>query len=144
MSTLTNEFKEFMADIVKSTMEYREQNHVTRKDFIELLMELRKTGKVSNDDGEAISNMNAETKPLSIEQCAAQVGLFYLAGFDTTASTTSYCLFELSRKPDIMKRVQSEIDETMAKHDNAITYENIKEMTFLDLCVRGKNTFNSW
>lgn len=161
MSPLTDEFKEYMINIVRNTIEYREKHGVSRKDFIQLLIELRSTGKVSSDDV-----WNADTKPdstppaaaaatsttkapttttsnefkssLTIEQCAAQVALFYLAGFDTTASAISYCLFELSRQPDLLKRLQREIDDTMTKHNNVITYDCIQEMPFLDLCVRGK------
>ncbi|XP_055326008.1 probable cytochrome P450 6d4, partial [Sitodiplosis mosellana] len=73
---------------------------------------------------------------LTIEQCAAQVGLFYLAGFDTTASAVAYTLFELSRKPELQKRLQDEIDSVLAKHDNAITYESINDMPLLEMCVK--------
>lgn len=133
-----------MVDIVRATMEHRDRSDVKRKDFIQLLLELRKTGKISDDtDGvDADDTVSSETKAsqssLTIEQCAAQVSLFYLAGFDTTSSTISYTLFELSRKPDLQKRLHDEIDEVMAKHNNAITHESINDMPFLELCVRGK------
>ena len=132
-----------MIGLVKDTMEYREQNNVFRKDFMQLLMELRKTGTVSSDDAfesganEKIKNDQNATS-LTIEQCAAQVALFYLAGFDTTASAIAYTLFELSRKPELQKRLQDEIDDVLAKYDNAITYESINDMPFLEMCIKGK------
>lgn len=142
MSSLSKDFKEFILNIVKDTMEFREMNNVSRKDFIQLLMELRKTGRMSGDDGTDDANCSNNKKDsnelLTMEQCAAQVGLFYLAGFDTTSSAISYCLFELSRQPNLMKRVQCEIDETMNKYNNNITYENINEMPLLESCVCGK------
>lgn len=140
MSLLTSEFKAYMIDIVKSTMEYREKNNVTRKDFVQLLMEIQKTGRVSDGDSFGADNNKATAatgKTFTVEQCAAQVALFYLAGFDTTASTISYSLYELSRKPQLLKRAQHEIDEIMAKYNNNITYEMINEMTFLESCVSG-------
>lgn len=141
MSSLPKEFKEFMINIVQDTMEFREKNHVKRKDFIQLLMELRKPGKLSNDNGtDTISNdKDSKQEVLTLEQCAAQVALFYLAGFDTSSSAVSFCLFELSRQPELMKRVQCEIDDIMNKYTNNITYECINEMPFLDACVRGNN-----
>lgn len=135
MSSLSMEFKEFMKNIVKETMEFRESNNVNRKDFIQLLMELRKTTTKMSNDNDLDDDFN---ESLTLEQCTAQVALFYLAGFDTTASAISYCLFELSRQPQLMKRVQCEIDEIMKKHNNNITFENINEMPLLDACVRGK------
>lgn len=137
MSSLPQPFQEYMVGIVKNTMEYREQNNVSRKDFIQLLMELRKTGKVSNDENSFESDPNETTKiesalsSLTIEQCAAQLALFYLAGFDTT-------LFELSRKPELQKRLQDEIDSVLAKHNDEITHESINDMPFLEICVKDK------
>jgi hypothetical protein len=36
--------------MVKDAMEYREKNNVTRTDFIQLLMELKKKGQVESDE----------------------------------------------------------------------------------------------
>lgn len=145
MSSLSTEFKNHMVEIVRNMMEYREKNNVSRNDFIQLLMELRKTGKImgdvpnENEKCEDTTGGNNNTKEfMTIEQCAAQVGLFYLAGFDTTASAIANCLFELSRMPDLMERLQCEINDVLAKYDNVISYESINAMNFLDCCVLGE------
>lgn len=66
-----------MIEIVKSNFEYREKNNVLRKDFIQLLMELRKCGELSENDedfGSATSIPGQSlVMSLSIEECAAQV-----------------------------------------------------------------------
>jgi len=36
--------------------------------------------------------------------------LFLLAGFETTSTSLSYCFFLLSQHPDIMEKLQEEID----------------------------------
>lgn len=142
MSSLSNEFKSHMVKIVNDTMEYREKNNVSRKDFIQLLMELRKTGKVNDDEESDVTEQSKDNPKefMTIEQCAAQVALFYLAGFDTTASAVAYTLYELSRNPDLMRCLHEEIDEVLERHNNEISYESINEMTFLENCVLG-NTF---
>lgn len=91
MSSLSDDFKSYMVKLVRDSMEYREKNNTSRKDFIELLMELRKTGKVKGDNDYEKSDQSNDTPKdlMTIEQCAAQVGLFYLAGFDTTGNTKS-------------------------------------------------------
>lgn len=148
MSSLSTEFKDHIVELVKTVMEYRETNNVQRNDFIQLLMELRKTGKIVGDtpnesekcdNNIAAGSSNNGKEFMTIEQCAAQVGLFYLAGFDTSASAIANCLFELSRMPELMERLQCEIDDVLAKHDNVISYESINAMNFLDCCVLGKN-----
>ena len=140
MSSLSDEFKSHMVKIVNDTMTYREENNVSRNDFIQLLMELRKTGQVRGDDDTEMSEQsnNNPKEFMTIEQCAAQVAIFYLAGFDTTASAIAYTLFELSRNPDLMQRLHDEVDNVLEKHNNVISYESINEMTFLEHCVLGK------
>lgn len=130
-----------MINLVRDTMEYRRENQIMRKDFIQLLLELQETGKIANDESFQTANRTKSEstfKHLTLEECAAQVSLFYLAGFDTTASTVAFTLFELSRQPDLQKRLQNEIDEMLTKYNNAITYDGIKEMSFLDACFKGK------
>lgn len=152
MSSTPAKFQNYMVDIVRSTMEHRKKSQTMRKDFIQLLLELQNTGKIADGDSfgeEHSTNTESSIKYLTVEECAGQVALFYLAGFDTTASTVAYTIFELSRKPELQKRLQDEIDSTLAKYDNSttysnsITYENIKEMNFLDSCVNGMNTNQS-
>lgn len=39
-----------MKNIVRQTINYREKNNVSRKDMLQLLLQLRNTGKISADD----------------------------------------------------------------------------------------------
>lgn len=43
---------EFMKQIVRRTIEHREKNNVIRKDMLQLLLQLRNTGKINGDDDE--------------------------------------------------------------------------------------------
>lgn len=73
---------------------------------------------------------------MSYEEIAAQVFIFYIAGTESTSSTASFTLHELTRNPTLMKRAQDDIDATLALHDGQVTYESINEMKFIDLCVK--------
>lgn len=132
--------KDFMINIVKTQIDHREKNKVSRKDFIQFLIQLRNTGTVMTDDSTwDVETTSTELKSMSIEQCAAQVFLFYVAGFDTSASTISYCLFELARNQTILRKIQNEIDDTLRKHDGKLTYECIQDMSYMELCIMGMN-----
>lgn len=138
MSALPDAFKQFMYNMVKETIECREQQSIVRKDFIQCLIQLRNTGNVNTDDSSWNSDVASDgRKAFTIEQCAAQVGLLYLAGFDTTASAVANTLYELTQNIDLMKRLQHDIDETLAKHDGIVSYDAVQEIALLDLCVLG-------
>lgn len=140
MKTMSRDVSEYLISIVKQTIEHRERHRVSRKDFIQCLIELRNNqGKVSEDDSGWDTEMVSDTmKAMTIEQCAAQVFLFYLAGFDTSASTIAYCLFELARNEECAAKLRAEIDDVLQRYDGELTYDCIKEMKYLDLCVMGK------
>lgn len=136
--------QQFMIDVVQQQIEHREKNNITRKDMIQFLIQLRNTGTINTDDSVwDVETTATALKNMSIEQCAAQVFLFYVAGFDSTSSTTAFTLFELARNRAIYQRLQAEIDETLTRHDGQLTYECVQEMQYLDMCVMGKSMRHS-
>jgi len=75
---------------------------------------------------------------ISKESLAAQVFVFYVAGFETSSTTMMFCLYELSLHQDIQDRLRQEIDVVLQKHNGRVTYEGIQEMEYLDKVVSGK------
>jgi cytochrome P450 len=75
---------------------------------------------------------------LSAKELAAQAFVFFAAGFETSSTTMSFCLYELALNPDIQDRLRNEIDVVLKKHGNSVTYEGIQEMKYLDKVVSGK------
>jgi cytochrome P450 len=69
---------------------------------------------------------------------AAQAFVFFLGGFETSSSTMTFCMYELSLHQDIQNRLRGEIDDVLQKHDGKLTYEGIQEMVYLDKVVSGK------
>ena len=72
---------------------------------------------------------------------AAQAFVFFLGGFETSSTTMTFCLYELSLHQDIQDRLREEIDDVLQKYDDKITYEGIQEMEYLDKVVSGKTPF---
>ncbi|XP_065092330.1 cytochrome P450 6d3-like [Ochlerotatus camptorhynchus] len=124
VSSLSPEMIKFVTDIVTEQINYREKNNVIRKDFIQLLIDLRREDKNNNEVA------------LNLGQCAANVFLFYVAGSDTSTSAITFTLHELSQHPETMQKLQEEIDEMVVKSNGELTYDGIKAMPYLDLCVK--------
>lgn len=73
--------EKFVMSVVKQNLDYREKNNVIRKDFFQLLIQLRNSGTVQLDNewGTAIRSDESQ-KSLSFNEIAAQVFLFFEAG----------------------------------------------------------------
>jgi cytochrome P450 family 6 len=68
----------------------------------------------------------------------AQALTFLQGGFDTSGSTLSFALYELAMHPEIQQSLRAEILQVMSKNDDNLTYDVIKNMSYLDRVVSGE------
>ncbi|XP_037950404.1 probable cytochrome P450 6a13 [Teleopsis dalmanni] len=120
MKLFPKEISDFFFQIVRDTVEYREKTGIQRKDYLNILMELRKS---------------ETSDALTMEEMTAQTFLLFVAGFETSSSVMSFCLYELALNPDIQEKARTEMNEVMAQHDGKLTYEAVKEMKYLLHCM---------
>ncbi|XP_073840778.1 cytochrome P450 6d5 [Musca autumnalis] len=125
-----------MKKIVRQTIERREKHNIVRKDMLQLLLQLRNTGKINGDEDEGWSAEKTKDAlaSMSIEMIAAQLFLFYVAGFETSAATAAFTLYELSRNADLLQKAQEDVEQALEKH-GSLCYDSLKDMKFLDMCV---------
>ncbi|KAF5286958.1 hypothetical protein FQR65_LT12417 [Abscondita terminalis] len=105
----TPQARKFFLDIVSGTIAYRKKHKVARNDFMQILIDLNE---------------------FTLCEMAAQVLLFFVAGFETSASTLTFCLYELAKHPEIQKRLRNEITEVLGEHQN-ISFEAVNDMPYL-------------
>jgi len=60
-----------------------------------------------------------------------------VAGFETSSSTMSYCLYELAQNQGIQDRLRSEIQTVLEEHEGQLTYESVKAMRYLNQVISG-------
>lgn len=118
LKSLPEDISDFYMGITKETVEYREKNpQVNRQDFMNLLVQLKKE------------------KIVTVEQIAAQSFIFFLAGYETSSSTMTYCMYEFSVNEDIQEKARQSVIEAMSKHGNELTYDAVGDMNYLEQCV---------
>ncbi|KAM3961509.1 cytochrome P450 6B7-like [Aphomia sociella] len=106
-----------------------------RHDFIDLLLECKNQGTVV---GESIEYFKKDGTPKQAKLefddiiIAAQVFVFFAAGFETSSSATSFTLHQLAYHQEVQKKVHQEIDTVLAKHNYKLSYDSIKEMRYLE------------
>lgn len=119
-----DEISAFFTKIVHDTVEYREKNKVQRNDFMDILINLK--------------NQDDKSKVITMNEISAQVLLFFIAGFETTATILTFCLYELALNPDIQEKTRRVIKETLEKHDGKCTYEMIMDLPYVDQVLNGE------
>ncbi|XP_060533560.1 probable cytochrome P450 6a23 isoform X2 [Cylas formicarius] len=113
---------DFFADVVRNVWDYRKENGFSRSDFMQMLIELHEG---SRDD----------ERPFTFEQMVANTLMFFVAGFDTSATTLTFVLYELAKHPDVQEKAREEVRDFLSKHDSELTYEAIHDMTYLSQVI---------
>lgn len=118
---------DFFLNAVKETVAYREQNNIKRNDFMDLLINLKNNPATSEHGG------------LTIEEIAAQAFVFFLAGFETSSTTLTYCLYELGLEHNkhIQDKARNEIFTVLSKYNGELTYDAINEMVYIEQIING-------
>uniref|UniRef100_A0A182W821 Cytochrome P450 n=1 Tax=Anopheles minimus TaxID=112268 RepID=A0A182W821_9DIPT len=128
LPALPGEVSSFFMPIVRSTVEHRERNSIERPDFLNLLIQLKNKGTVEDETTEGLEK-------LTLDEVSAQAFLFFFAGFETSSTTLSFALFLLASHQEVQERCREEIKQKLALHDELITYDALKEMTYLDQII---------
>lgn len=112
----------FFMSVVRQTVSYREENGITRNDFMDLMIKTRHQGE----------------DPLTVEEIAAQSFLFILAGFENSATTLTFLLYELALHKDIQTKARDEIKLVLKKHEGNFSYDAMMDMPYIDQVINGK------
>ncbi|XP_023285723.1 cholesterol 24-hydroxylase [Seriola lalandi dorsalis] len=60
---------------------------------------------------------------------------FFIAGQETTANQLAFCIMELARNPDILEKVNKEVDDVLGMKQD-ISYDNLGELTYLSQVLK--------
>uniref|UniRef100_A0A8W7NXJ4 Cytochrome P450 n=1 Tax=Anopheles atroparvus TaxID=41427 RepID=A0A8W7NXJ4_ANOAO len=123
--------EKFFMNLVRETVEYREKHNVQRNDFLNLLIQIKNKGSVSDKD-EANQPVGTGEVGITMNELTAQVFIFFLAGFETSSTTMNFCLYELAKNPRIQERLREEINKAIAANAGELTYDVVMGIEYLD------------
>lgn len=139
LSFIAPEVRDGILHIMKTVMAQRNDKPSNRNDFIDILLELKEKGTII---GESIEFQNPDGTPkkvtLDVDDwlLAAQVYVFFAAGFETASSSSSFALHLLAYHPECQKKVHDEIDKVLAKYNNTLCYHAVQEMKYLEMVFK--------
>ncbi|KAI8510366.1 Thromboxane-A synthase [Branchiostoma belcheri] len=119
----------FFYNILEQVMEMR-QNGQGRVDFMQLMMDAHKDDDVDTQE----TKVQETKKPLTKDDVVANAFLLFIAGYETTATTMAFTLYNLALHQEAQDRVREEINQVMEDRD-LVDYEAVHNMPYLDMCV---------
>ncbi|XP_061722208.1 cytochrome P450 6B2-like [Cydia pomonella] len=129
-----SEIKSFFSKLVNGICEDRQHKPTSRNDFIDLILAMKIDGKLTFAGDNIWGDKKIELE-VDDDLIVALVVGFFAAGFETSSTTLSMCLYELAKNKEAQARTHEEIDEYLKKTDGKITYESITEMPYLMACM---------
>ncbi|KAG4068832.1 hypothetical protein HA402_004980 [Bradysia odoriphaga] len=131
------EVNDFFVETVRQNLEYRQKNNIARKDFFQMLIQLRTTGKIQEDGADWHTDGTANAERLTLEQMAAQAFFFFIGGYESSSTTISFCLYELAKKPILQQRAYDEIVQVLTAYNGEISFDSLNDMKFIESCIEG-------
>lgn len=69
---------------------------------------------------------------------AANCFIFFAAGFETTASTICYCLYELAMNQEIQIKLRRKIMKKLNKNNGKLSYDILSDMKYMEMVINGE------
>nr|AAZ94269.1 cytochrome P450 [Leptinotarsa decemlineata] len=148
------EISDFFITIVDETIKIREEKGIVRPDLIHLLMEARKghyryeeesgttdTGFAAVKESDIGKHIRQKIEITNLD-IAAQALVFFLGGFDSSASLMCFMGYELAVNQDIQRKLRIEIEDTLEKCNGVITYDALLKMKYMDMII--SETLRKW
>lgn len=67
----------------------------------------------------------------------AQAVIFFMAGYESISTATSFALHELALHPDVQERLFKEIKEEDRRKGGKIDFSSIQNMNYMDMVTSG-------
>ncbi|GJQ70001.1 Cyp6g1 [Trypoxylus dichotomus] len=106
----------FLSDTFLNIIKERRFSEVQRRDLVDLMIELKEKHKFA--DNELIG----------------QATQFFLAGYETTSTTITFALYELSLNKEVQSKLRNEIDKSI-ENGEKFSYYTLKNVSYLHQVV---------
>ncbi|XP_014476321.1 PREDICTED: cytochrome P450 9e2-like [Dinoponera quadriceps] len=119
MSFIPKEVDRFFRKLVSDVMQKRRTEDISRNDFLQLMVELERM----------------EGDKFDIGVLASHATSFIIDGYDTSSRALSFIGFQLATHPEVQQKLRKEVVSVLSKYDGVLTYEALKEMTYMDQVI---------
>ncbi|XP_034123490.1 uncharacterized protein LOC117580852 [Drosophila guanche] len=139
--------------LLKPSMAKRQDGAIkVMHDFTEGIIKQRRQALVSAEEQQQTNELGQKRRmalldvllqssidgaPLSNDDIREEVDTFMFEGHDTTTSAISFCLYEISRHPQVQQRLLQEIHEVLGiDRQRAVTLRELGELKYLENVIK--------
>ena len=133
----------FLQSVIEASIKQRRESKTRRNDLVDLMIDaLEGTLDVTEDeagvndqyekDSKLIGHVK-KTKDLNLENVISTATVMLMAGYDTTATTMSYILYELALNQGCQETLFEEIEN--AKSGGGLSYDTIQSLPYLEAVI---------
>ncbi|KAL3189087.1 hypothetical protein MRX96_003227 [Rhipicephalus microplus] len=98
----------------------------TTADVVQLMLEAK---------AEAVRRKNGAEIEIMEKHLLANCFVFLAAGFETTATTLAFILYELSRHPEEQDKLFVEIKSQLTHHNELVDYDSVQKLKRMDMVI---------
>uniref|UniRef100_A0AAT9UTS3 Cytochrome P450 6QA1 n=1 Tax=Maconellicoccus hirsutus TaxID=177089 RepID=A0AAT9UTS3_MACHI len=129
IKAVSNEVETFFFNLLYDTIRYRKTEVNERYDFLQIMCNIK-----AQEEQQHVP----KDERLSDTLLVANMFVFFAGGFETTATTLSYCLYELALNEDVQQRARTEIITLMKSRNGVLDYDSLNELNYLEMIIMGK------
>ncbi|XP_036413079.1 cytochrome P450 3A27-like [Colossoma macropomum] len=116
----------FFAALQKIKADRQDKDHKSRVDFLQLMIDSQRTD--TGEDGKQTD------KGLSDHEILSQAMVFIFAGYETSSSTLSFFFYNLATNPEVLKKLQEEVDRTFP-NEGPVQYDALMNLDYLEAAL---------
>lgn len=136
-SIVSKEAMDFYKSTLTQAFNDRKKAQSKHRDLLQLLINTHKGGdiddKETDDAEEAVTYEGFKQRGLNDTEVLINSIIFMVAGYDTTATTLSWIIYDLAINTDCQDKLVQEIDTEIGAADT--TYDNVFKLGYLDMIV---------
>ncbi|XP_078572908.1 cytochrome P450 3A8-like isoform X1 [Branchiostoma floridae x Branchiostoma japonicum] len=125
---------DFFYKVLDQLMELRQTTVSERLDFMQLMLNAHKEPEEEEEDSSRDVKVQGQKQALTKDDVVSNGIVFFLAGYDTTATTMAFALYNLAVNQEAQDKVIQELDEVMREKDQ-VDHEALQQMTYLEMCI---------
>ncbi|XP_046378291.1 cytochrome P450 3A29-like [Haliotis rufescens] len=133
--SMMNFFQTNITEMIKQRQSDTKERREQRVDFLQLLVDAEIEAD-RDENGHAANGQIPEkhsVRRLTTDEIVGQGILFFIAGYETTASTLNFASYSLAMNPGTQEKAYNEITEMLGNEEP--NYDNIGKLKYLDKVI---------